>query len=215
LRVRAALALRHCFEHAKRNLIDFWALLLACGRGCAMRLAIPALCGLFLYTGATAFCQSATNLPAKPDRPGQTSLVIFPSARDFNQLPSGWQPLNPMSLPQPKVLLVPAPQNDHPLNRSRIDPKMIVHPPQSSLGVQPPGTIVAQNEYPNLRIQPIDSARSAVEAIPTNWPALNVQTIPNQWPGFKLSGSLAAPGSDPHLQPMTREREVGQASHLH
>jgi hypothetical protein len=116
-----------------------------------------------------------------------------------------------MSLPQPKMLIVPAPQNDHPLNKSRIDPKMIVHPPQSSLGVQPPGTSVAQNEYPNLRIQPIDSARSAVEAIPTNWPALNVQTIPNQWPGFRLSGKLAAPGPNPNLQPLPQEREVGQA----
>jgi hypothetical protein len=100
-------------------------------------------------------------------------------------------------LPQPKVLIVPAPQNAHPLNNARIDPKMIVHPPKSNLGVQPPGTIVAQNDYPNLRIQPIDTAHSAVEAVPTNWPALKVQTIPNQWPSLRLGGSLVAPGPNP------------------
>jgi hypothetical protein len=119
-----------------------------------------------------------------------------------------------MSLPQPKMLIVPAPQNDHPLNKSRIDPKMILHPPQSSLGVQPQGTGMAQNEFPNLRIQPIDSARSAVDATPTNWPALKVQIIPNQSPGFRLSGKLAAPCPNPNLQPLPQEREVGQASHL-
>jgi len=173
-----------------------------------MRPAISglSLCGLFLCAGATAFCQSAANVPAQPDRPGQTPLVVIPSARDFSQLPSGWRPSNPMSVPQPKMLLVPAPQNAHPLNNAQIDPKMIVHPPKSSLGVQPPGTIVAQNEYPNLRIQPIETARSAVEAIPTNWPEHPTQTIPNQWPSVRLRGSLVAPG--PNLQPLTQVRET-------
>lgn len=173
-----------------------------------MRFAIPALCGLFLCVGATAFCQSATNVPAKPDRDGQAPLVVFPSARDFSQLPSGWQPSNPMPLSQPRALFVPAPQNTHPLNKAQIDPRMIVHPPQSSLGVQPPGTSVAQNEFPNLRIQPIDSARSVAEAIPTNWPAMRVQTIPNQWPKFQLGGIPAAPGPNPNLQPWTQVRDT-------
>jgi hypothetical protein len=112
-----------------------------------------------------------------------------------------------MSLPQPKILLVPAPEKAHPLNNAQIDPKMIVHPPQSSLGVQPPGTIVAQNEYPNLRIQPIDSARSALEAIPTNWPAFQVEKIPTQWPSFRLGGSRVASSSNPNFQPIPQLRD--------
>jgi hypothetical protein len=166
------------------------------------------LCGTFLCAGTTAFCQSPANVPAVPDNWDQTPLVVTPSARDFSQLPSNWRPSNPTSLPQPKILLVPAPEKAHPLNAAQIDPKMIVHPPQSSLGVQPPGTIVAQNEFPNLRIQPIDSARLTVKAIPTNRPAFPVQTIPNHWPSFRSGGSLAAPGANPNLQPLTQVRET-------
>jgi hypothetical protein len=112
-----------------------------------------------------------------------------------------------MSLPQPKILLVPAPEKAHPLNNAQIDQKMIVHPPQSSLGVQPPGTIVAQNEYPNLRVLPIDSARSPLEAIPTNWPAFQVEKIPTQWPSFRLGGRLAATSSNLNFQPIPQVRD--------
>ena len=40
---------------------------------------------------------------------------------------------------------------------AEIDPKMIVHPPQSSIGVTPPGTPMALNEYPHLQMLPIET----------------------------------------------------------
>jgi hypothetical protein len=55
---------------------------------------------------------------------------------------------------------------------AQIDPKMIVHPPQSSIGVQPPGTLVAQNEYHHLQMLHIVSASFNLGAIPTQWPRL-------------------------------------------
>jgi hypothetical protein len=52
----------------------------------------------------------------------------------------------------------------HSVNRLRHLPqaltvwKIIVHPPQSSIGVNPPGTPMAQNEYPHLQMLPIEAA---------------------------------------------------------
>jgi hypothetical protein len=65
---------------------------------------------------------------------------------------------------------------------AQIDPKIIVHPPASSIGVQPPGMAVAQNEYPGLRMLPIESAGPHIEAIPTQWPPNRLENIPTQWP---------------------------------
>jgi hypothetical protein len=79
------------------------------------------------------------------------------------------------------------------LDDAQIDPKMIVHPPQSSIGVQPPGTAVAQNEYPHLQLRPIESANSILQAIPTRWPRFQLEKIPTQWPSFGLGGIPAAP----------------------
>jgi hypothetical protein len=64
------------------------------------------------------------------------------------------------------------------LNDAHIDPQMVVHPPKSSLGVQPPGTLVAQNQYPNLRFLPIDWPEAKIELIPIYWPNLKVEAIP-------------------------------------
>ncbi len=78
---------------------------------------------------------------------------------------------------------------------AQIDPKIIVHPPASSIGVQPPGTAIGQNEYPHLRMLPIESASSHVEAIPTQWPPNRLENIPTQWPMAEIvaahSGSAA------------------------
>jgi hypothetical protein len=59
---------------------------------------------------------------------------------DFSNLPPLQQfklsdPLRPFIVP--KVGITPS------LNDAQIDPKIIVHPPQSKLGVQPQGTIIA------------------------------------------------------------------------
>jgi hypothetical protein len=114
-----------------------------------MRLTIL---GLLLCTGIPSFCQSGASAPASPYAPGQTSLVVTPPARDFSKLPPGW---HPTSVAPPKMLIQPQAPAARRLDNAQIDPKMIVHPPQSSIGMQPPGIPVAQNEYPIFRCCPL------------------------------------------------------------
>ena len=68
------------------------------------------------------------------------------------------------------MMMVPKAVDATRLSNAGIDPAIIVHPPPSSIGVQPPGTAITQNEYPNLRMLPIDATNSALEAIPTMSP---------------------------------------------
>jgi hypothetical protein len=70
---------------------------------------------------------------------------------------------------------------------AQIDPKIIVHPPQSKLGVQQPGINIASNQFPNLKFLPIASPASASHAIPAQWPVFGLYAIPTMWPKFKLS----------------------------
>jgi hypothetical protein len=135
---------------------------------------------LFFCAGTTAFCQTSAAAPAIPDNQWQPPLLVAPPPiRDFSKLPPGWHaiPLTP-----PRIMVVPKPVDTTPLKDAQIDPKMIVHPPASSIGVQPPGTAVAQNEYPHLRMLPIESASSHAEAIPTQWPPNRLENIPTRWP---------------------------------
>ena len=71
---------------------------------------------------------------------------------------------------------------------------MIIHPPKSSVGVQPQGTLVAQNIYPGLRLLPIGSA-AALKPIPADWPRLKIESIPITWSNSTVlpvdSGSAA------------------------
>jgi hypothetical protein len=119
---------------------------------------------LLLY-GTTAFCQSSAPAPVTAENLARTPLVhALPPSRDFSKLPPGWHAI---PLADPKIMMVPNAVDTTRLSKAEIDPEIIVHPPPSSIGEQPPGTAVTQNEYPNLRILPIDSTNSALEAIPT------------------------------------------------
>ena len=69
---------------------------------------------------------------------------------------------------------------------ARIDPKIIAHPSQSRLGVQPPGTKVAQNEYPNLLMLLIDSPSVKLQPAPSQWPSYRLKAISTQWPQFEF-----------------------------
>jgi hypothetical protein len=157
-----------------------------------MRLTIL---GLLLCTGIPAFCQSGASAPPSPYAPGQTSLVVTPPARDFSKLPPGW---HPTSVAPRKIVIQPQVPATRRLDNAQIDPKMIVHPPQSSIGVQPPGTAVAQNEYPHLQVLPIESPNSILKSIPTKWPRFQLETIPTQWPRFSLGG-IPAPATSAKL----------------
>jgi hypothetical protein len=146
----------------------------------AMRITILSL---FLCAGTTAFCQSSAPAPVIPDNLWQAPLGVVPPSRDFSKLPPGWHavPLTP-----PRIMVVPKAAGTRPLKDAQIDPGIVVHPPASSMGVQPPGTAVAQNEYPHLRMLPIESAGSHVEAIPNQWPPNRLENIPTQWPTAEI-----------------------------
>jgi hypothetical protein len=111
----------------------------------------PVILALSVCSGTTALCQSAASAP----------LVVTPApARDFSKLPQGWHMDNVKPLPTPRILVQPKVVTTRRLGDAQIDPNMIVHPPATSIGVLPPGTQIAQNQYDHLQLQPIESTRS-------------------------------------------------------
>jgi hypothetical protein len=117
---------------------------------------------LFL-SAAAAFCQSSA--PAPTANLALTPLVPAPPAgRDFSKLPPGW---HARPLLAHKNMIQSKSADATRMNNMEIDRQIVVHPPQSSLGAQPPGTAVTQKTYPGLRMLPIDSNHYALEAILT------------------------------------------------
>jgi hypothetical protein len=60
------------------------------------------------------------------------------------------------------------------LGDAQIDPKIIVHPSQSRFWDQPPATQLAQNQFPGLKLLPIE------------WPQLKIKPIPTVWSNLKM-----------------------------
>ena len=140
-----------------------------------MRLATLAL---FLCAAPATFCQSTAPAPANPDRLWSPPPQFTQPGRDFRKPPPNWGTLN--ILPRTRIIL-PHSGFGRLWDGARLDRKIIVHPPQSSLGDQPPGTLVAQNLYPNLRMLPIDWPNAKIEEIPTAWPMLKLEAIPTEF----------------------------------
>jgi hypothetical protein len=144
-----------------------------------MRVCIFAL---LLCAGPVAFGQSA---PSNPDLFGKFPSPWNAPGCDFNTLPQQWSSLR--TVPFGKMHL-PLPKPTAPLGDAAIDPKIIVHPTERSLGTQQPGTLVAQNLYPGLRLLPIGSNESRLGAPPlgTAWPELRIEKISIVWPELKI-----------------------------
>jgi hypothetical protein len=133
---------------------------------------------LFVCAATTAFCQSSAPAPINPDTLGQLTPEFTQPGMDFSQLPPNWN----LVIVKPRgTLVLPRTAAGQLRSSAAIDPKIIVHPPQSSLGVQPPGTLVAQNLYPNLQLLPIDWPKAKIEQIPTQWPNYKLARIPTEW----------------------------------
>ena len=133
---------------------------------------------LFVSAATTAFCQSSAPAPINPDTLGQLTPEFTQPGMDFSKLPPNWN----LVIVKPRgTLVLPRIITVQVLSSAAIDPKIIVHPPQSSLGVQPPGTLVAQNLYPNLQLLPIDWPKAKIEQIPTQWPNYKLARIPTEW----------------------------------
>jgi hypothetical protein len=121
-----------------------------------MRFAILVLC---LCASTAAFCQTAIPSPATSCKPSQT-LLFTPQASRYAVI-------------------------HRPIQADQFDAKMIVHPPQSSIGVLPPGIPVARNLYPDLQLQFIGQTSTARLEIPIYWPNLSIEPIPIAWPKLK------------------------------
>jgi hypothetical protein len=122
---------------------------------------------LFLCASA-ALCQSSVSTPTTAENFALKPLLPAPRAgRDFSKLPPGW---HAMPLLTHKTLILPKSAVAARMNNMQIDRQIVVHPPESRIGVLPPGTAVTQNAYPGLRILPIGSATYALETIPTMSP---------------------------------------------
>jgi len=150
-------------------------------RGCTMRIVLGAL---LLGAGLPVFCQSVGTAAASPGEPGQTPPTVFLlSPKEFDKAPPLWH-ITPESL-----LKMNVPSGLGPLRKfsELIDPQMVVHPPQGSVGVQPPGTQVAQNLYPGLHLMPIEQLKLKGEPIPITFPNAKVEKIPTTWPGYKIT----------------------------
>jgi hypothetical protein len=184
-----------------------------CIQGFAMRLRIVTafLCTGFLCAGMAAFGQSVAPAPARtephPTAPlpsaGQGFIEQFlapPANIPLNQPPL----IRPLELhaekvaPQRKVIL--APNGDVQIRDKQFDSRIIVRPPQSSLGEQPPGKEVAQNQYPGLMLLPIQESKAIGLPIPTTWPNMKVENIPTHWqqnvikPAMSSLSGSASPG---------------------
>lgn len=139
---------------------------------------------LLLCTTAPAVCQSATPPPPGPPQLWQTPPAPAKPWMDFSKLPS----LQPFKLSSPlRQFIVPKAAAEIRWNDAQLDPKIIVHPPQSRLGLQPSGTDIATNQFPNLKFLPIAAPDPASHAIPAQWPSFKIEEIPTQWPKFALS----------------------------
>jgi hypothetical protein len=113
--------------------------------------------GLLFCAGTTALCQTTPTAPATPDGLWQGPNAVTPPARDFSQLPPGWRASAVVpwrALIQPKA---PEAETGSRLGDSKVDPRIVVHPPKSRIGVNPPGTPMAQNQFPHLQMLPIDA----------------------------------------------------------
>jgi hypothetical protein len=91
--------------------------------------------------------------------------------RDFGKMTPGW----PATMHTPEWIVIrPAPTTLKPFGDAKIDPMIIVHPSRTRIGDQPPGTQIAQNQFPGLKLLPIE------------WPQLKIKPIPTVWPNLKM-----------------------------
>lgn len=136
---------------------------------------------LFLCGVRAAVAQSN---PAVPFAAPPNSSPWSAQERDFSKLPPNFR-----FMPGLATFALPKLPQHTPRFETHVDPQIIVHPPQQRLGMQPPGTQVAQNLYPGLVFQPIDEqcSRPEVAQLSTMWPDLKMQRIPTEWMKVKIA----------------------------
>jgi hypothetical protein len=161
-----------------------------------MRPSIPAmfLSALLVSVAGASPAQAPAPALTFEGALGQSSSPFTQQPRDFSKLPPGWR--MPTDQPRTTTIIEPAPEAPAPGPEwigARIDPGIIVHPPQSSIGVEPPGAQVARNEFPGLMMQPVQWPLFKLQPIPTTWPLLKLQPIPTTYP--RSEALLFQPGT--------------------
>src|SRR5882757_439675 len=96
---------------------------------CSMRLMILSL---FLCVVTPAFCQSPVPAPISTYKLGQIPSAVSHSEREFCKFPVDWHMMN--GAPSKLIILPNAGVARH-WDDAQIDPKIIVNPPQSSIGI--------------------------------------------------------------------------------
>jgi hypothetical protein len=128
-------------------------------------------------------CQLTGLTPPGPLELGQVPPAILQPGMNFGKLLSGDQA---KAFVLPRIIVTPKMIAPRRWDDARIDPKILAHPPQSTLGVQPPGTQVAQNEYPNLLMLLIDSPSVTPQPAPSQWPGYRLKAVCTQWSQFEF-----------------------------
>ena len=143
-----------------------------------------AIFALILGAGTAAFCQ--TQAQAQFIFSHDRNPPAAQPALHLNE-PFSADPMKPFTPPLTSlnIFAPPAKAISSWSADAKVDPKMIIHPPQASLGLQQ-GIPVEQSEYSNLRMLPIDAPGFVMQAIPAQWPNSKVQGIPIQWPRLEL-----------------------------
>jgi hypothetical protein len=165
-----------------------------------------ALFMMFLSAGTLGFGQAGPAAPPTPFGQEPSPQQTW-QGHDFGRLPTWhWDP-SLSTLRSSKVVLPPSKQAIVPLGDASVDPQIVRHPSQRSLGTLLPGTQVAQNLFPGLTFQPIEDQRCAPASGPlsTIWPQLEMKQIPITWQNLKMepvdglgqAASAAVPGPHP------------------
>jgi hypothetical protein len=118
---------------------------------------------LTLFIGAAAFGQSNAAVPTSTFKLELTPPAIVQPTADFSK------PHTDVHAPSAqlwKSFAMPGSRVVRQRDDAQIDPGMIIRPPKSSIGVQLPGTPIAQNLYPGLRLLPIEEAGAKHAPIP-------------------------------------------------
>lgn len=126
-------------------------------------------------------CQSAGMAPPGFEKQKKDPPNVLLSQKEFSKAPA-WH----ISMDGLLKMTVPPVMGQSQMPNAPADPEMVVHPPQSSIGVQPPGTQVAQNLYPDLQLMRIDQSKMKAEPIPTAFPNMKMEKTPTTWAQHKV-----------------------------
>lgn len=142
-----------------------------------MKSLLPAL---LLSTSVPVLCQAIDQRPLEPNQHFQMPPQFQLHQPDFSKL---FALSNPLLVVPSSPVLSPAPKSQ--LGNPQLDLQIIHRPSPSDFVEQPSRTPLAHNLYPNLKLQPTETA--TMENIPAFWFKLKVVPIPIPLPAPNAS----------------------------